>query len=157
MSVYNGTILIRCLYYKPGHRLHDYKEVGYAAYGWIGFVIATALHYLYLFGCPALYLVLAASNLHSLLEHTVSLVIITQQQKITFLFFFFFPEWSTQSCKMDNHLWCCLVNTLPCYQNTKRSYFTRCYRCHLYSYGCFRCVDPGPYGPPCSSRKSCDY
>ncbi|CAO3689624.1 hypothetical protein G6F70_002831 [Rhizopus microsporus] len=70
MSVYNGTILIRCLYYKPGHRLHDYKEVGYAAYGWVGFVVATALHYLYLFGCPALYLVLAASNLHSLLEHT---------------------------------------------------------------------------------------
>lgn len=96
MSVYNGTILIRCLYYKPGHRLHDYKEVGYAAYGWIGFVIATALHYLYLFGCPALYLVLAASNLHSLLEHTVSLVIITQPTtKKNNISLFFFPEWST--------------------------------------------------------------
>lgn len=71
MAIYNGVILIRCLYYKPGQRLHDYKDVGTAAFGWAGYTVASVLHFLNLFGCPALYLVLAASNLHSLLIDTV--------------------------------------------------------------------------------------
>ncbi|KAG0778207.1 hypothetical protein G6F22_011370 [Rhizopus arrhizus] len=70
MSVYNGIILIRCLYHKPGQRLHDYKEVGTAAFGWAGYIVASVLHFLNLFGCPALYLVLAASNLNYLLRDT---------------------------------------------------------------------------------------
>lgn len=72
MSIYSGTIIIRCLYYKPGQRLHDYKAVGTAAFGWVGYSVASVLHLLNLFGCPALYLVLAASNLNSLLHNTVS-------------------------------------------------------------------------------------
>ncbi|KAG0735971.1 hypothetical protein G6F57_007727 [Rhizopus arrhizus] len=70
MAIYNGVILIRCLYYKPGQRLHDYKDVGTAAFGWAGYTVASVLHFLNLFGCPSLYLVLAASNLHSLLIDT---------------------------------------------------------------------------------------
>ncbi|KAG1468673.1 hypothetical protein G6F56_003698 [Rhizopus delemar] len=70
MSIYSGVILIRCLYYKPGQRLHDYKEVGTAAFGWAGYSVASVLHFLNLFGCPALYLVLAASNLNYLLADT---------------------------------------------------------------------------------------
>ncbi|KAI9283333.1 transmembrane amino acid transporter protein-domain-containing protein [Sporodiniella umbellata] len=70
MSVYSGTILIRCLYYKPGQRLHDYKAVGTAAFGWAGYLIASVLHLLNLFGCPSLYLVLAAGNLNYLLSNT---------------------------------------------------------------------------------------
>ncbi|KAG1449473.1 hypothetical protein G6F56_008631 [Rhizopus delemar] len=70
MSIYSGTIIIRCLYYKPGQRLHDYKAVGTAAFGWVGYSVASVLHLLNLFGCPALYLVLAASNLNSLLHNT---------------------------------------------------------------------------------------
>ncbi|CAO3664604.1 hypothetical protein G6F70_003742 [Rhizopus microsporus] len=70
MSVYSGTVLIRCLYYKPGQRLHDYKAVGTAAFGWYGKTAAAVLHFLNLFGCPALYLVLAASNLNYLLANT---------------------------------------------------------------------------------------
>lgn len=75
MSVYSGTVLIRCLYYKPGQRLHDYKAVGTAAFGWYGKTAAAVLHFLNLFGCPALYMVLAASNLNYLLANTVSLFI----------------------------------------------------------------------------------
>jgi len=70
MAVYSGIILIRCLYCKPGHRLHDYKAIGTAAFGWPGYIVASALHLLNLFGCPALYLVLAAGNMVHLLEGT---------------------------------------------------------------------------------------
>ncbi|KAI9477110.1 transmembrane amino acid transporter protein-domain-containing protein [Zychaea mexicana] len=70
MAVYSGIILIQCLYCKPGERLHDYKQIGKAAYGWVGYAFASLFHILNLFGCPALYLVLASTNLHSLLEHT---------------------------------------------------------------------------------------
>ncbi|KAI8369900.1 transmembrane amino acid transporter protein-domain-containing protein [Choanephora cucurbitarum] len=70
MSVYSGIIIIRCLYYKPGHRLHNYKSVGMAAFGYPGYIIASVLHLLNLFGCPALYMVLASSNLNYLLRYT---------------------------------------------------------------------------------------
>ncbi|KAI8388271.1 transmembrane amino acid transporter protein-domain-containing protein [Radiomyces spectabilis] len=70
MAVYSGIVLIRCLYCKPGERLHDYKAIGTAAFGWVGYIIASALHFLNLFGCPALYLVLAAGNMHALLQNT---------------------------------------------------------------------------------------
>lgn len=70
MAIYSGVILIRCLYYKPGQRLHDYKAVGKAAFGWTGYIIASLLHWLNLFGCPALYLVLASSNMNYLLRDT---------------------------------------------------------------------------------------
>ncbi|KAL9548945.1 hypothetical protein MBANPS3_005437 [Mucor bainieri] len=70
MSVYSSIIIIRCLYYKPGHRLHDYKAVGTAAFGIVGYLIASFLHLLNLFGCPALYLVLASNNMVALLEGT---------------------------------------------------------------------------------------
>ncbi|KAG1461368.1 hypothetical protein G6F56_005747 [Rhizopus delemar] len=70
MAVYSGIVLIRCLYYQPGKRLHDYKAIGTAAFGWAGYIVASALHLLNLFGCPALYLVLAAGNMTSLLEGT---------------------------------------------------------------------------------------
>lgn len=70
MACYSGVILIRCLYYKPGQRLHDYKAVGTAAFGWPGYIITSLLHWLNLFGCPALYLVLAASNMNYLLRFT---------------------------------------------------------------------------------------
>lgn len=33
MSVYSGIVLIECLYHKPGERLHDFKQIGKAAYG----------------------------------------------------------------------------------------------------------------------------
>lgn len=71
MSVYSGIVLIRCLYYKPGHRLHDFKEIGVAAFSWPGYIVASFLHLLNLFGCPALYLVLAGGNMVTLLKGTV--------------------------------------------------------------------------------------
>ena len=33
MAIYSGIILIQCLYCKPGERLHDYKQIGKAAFG----------------------------------------------------------------------------------------------------------------------------
>lgn len=73
MAVYSGVVLIRCLYYKQGQRLHDIKAVGTAAFGTCGYLIASVLHFFNLFGCPALYLVLAGGNMHQLLSSTVSL------------------------------------------------------------------------------------
>ncbi|KAI8063272.1 transmembrane amino acid transporter protein-domain-containing protein [Gongronella butleri] len=70
MSVYSGIVLIRCLYYKPGQRLHDFKEIGKHAFSWPGYIVSSALHLLNLFGCPALYLVLAADNMVTLLKGT---------------------------------------------------------------------------------------
>ncbi|KAI9316858.1 transmembrane amino acid transporter protein-domain-containing protein [Dichotomocladium elegans] len=72
MSVYSSIILIRCLYYKPGRRLHDFKAVGTAAFGQSGYVVASVLHLLSLFGGPALYLVLASSNMHQLFIDTTA-------------------------------------------------------------------------------------
>jgi amino acid permease len=72
MSVYSGIVLIRCLYYKPGHRIHDFKEIGVAAFSWPGYIVSSCLHLLNLFGCPALYLVLAGGNMVILLKGTVS-------------------------------------------------------------------------------------
>ncbi|SAL99820.1 hypothetical protein [Absidia glauca] len=71
MSVYSGIVLIRCLYYKPGHRIHDFKEIGVAAFSWPGYIVSSCLHLLNLFGCPALYLVLAGGNMVILLKGTV--------------------------------------------------------------------------------------
>ncbi|KAI8096559.1 transmembrane amino acid transporter protein-domain-containing protein [Halteromyces radiatus] len=70
MSVYSGIVLIRCLYYKPGQRLHDFKEIGVAAFSWPGYLVSSCLHILNLFGCPALYLVLAGGNMVTLLKGT---------------------------------------------------------------------------------------
>ncbi|ORY96873.1 transmembrane amino acid transporter protein-domain-containing protein [Syncephalastrum racemosum] len=70
MAVYSGVVLIRCLYYKQGQRLHDIKAVGTAAFGTCGYLIASVLHFFNLFGCPALYLVLAGGNMHQLLSST---------------------------------------------------------------------------------------
>lgn len=69
MSVYSGIVLIRCLYYKPGSRLHDFKQIGVAAFGPVGYIVSSILHLLNLFGCPALYLVLASNNMVSLLQN----------------------------------------------------------------------------------------
>ncbi|KAG2206112.1 hypothetical protein INT47_003761 [Mucor saturninus] len=74
MAVYSGIVLIRCLYYKPGHRLHDYKQIGTAAFGWPGYIVASALHILNLFGCPTLYLVLASGNMVELLKNTSNVI-----------------------------------------------------------------------------------
>ncbi|KAG1418465.1 hypothetical protein G6F58_005078 [Rhizopus delemar] len=70
MSVYSGIVLIRCLYHKPGKRLHDFKAIGTAAFGWAGYIVASVLHLLNLFGCPALYIVLASNNMTYLLKGT---------------------------------------------------------------------------------------
>ncbi|KAI9313946.1 transmembrane amino acid transporter protein-domain-containing protein [Dichotomocladium elegans] len=70
MAVYSGIALIQCLYYKPGERLHDFKAIGKAAFGWPGYAVTSILHLLNLFGCPALYLVLASENMHVLLQGT---------------------------------------------------------------------------------------
>ncbi|KAI7868416.1 transmembrane amino acid transporter protein-domain-containing protein [Spinellus fusiger] len=70
MAVYSGIILIRCLYYKPGQRLCDYKAVGAAAFGWPGYCITSFLSLLGLISSPALYLVLAGGNFNELLQGT---------------------------------------------------------------------------------------
>ncbi|ORX45683.1 hypothetical protein DM01DRAFT_1294414 [Hesseltinella vesiculosa] len=70
MAVYSGIVLIRCLYYKPGERLTNFKAVGRAAFGRTGYAISAFLHFLNLFGCPALYLVLAAGNMKALTMHS---------------------------------------------------------------------------------------
>ncbi|KAI8582582.1 hypothetical protein K450DRAFT_227824 [Umbelopsis ramanniana AG] len=70
MAIYGGIVLIRCLYYKPGQRLHDYKQVATHALGWVGYWVTAILHILNVFGCPTLYLVLAGQNMNEMLKYT---------------------------------------------------------------------------------------
>lgn len=44
MACYSGVILIECLYYKPGERLHDFKQIGKVAYGMLHHVIDMFYH-----------------------------------------------------------------------------------------------------------------
>ncbi|GAA5800362.1 hypothetical protein HPULCUR_005791 [Helicostylum pulchrum] len=70
MSVYTGTLLIRCLYANGKRRLSSYKEVATTCFGAIGGWITFFLNAWILLGAPILYMVLSGSNLHKLTENT---------------------------------------------------------------------------------------
>jgi amino acid permease len=70
MSVYTGTILIRCLYANGKQRLSSYKEIATVCFGPIGGWVTFFLNCWILLGAPVLYMVLAGSNLNELCKGT---------------------------------------------------------------------------------------
>lgn len=70
MSVYTGTLLIRCLYANGKRRLSSYKEIATSCFGAIGGWITFFLNAWILLGAPILYMVLSGSNLTELTKGT---------------------------------------------------------------------------------------
>ncbi|KAI9303739.1 transmembrane amino acid transporter protein-domain-containing protein [Cunninghamella echinulata] len=70
MSIVTGILLIRCLYAKPNYRMSTYKEVATASFGPIGGWVTFFFLAWILVGVPALYMVLAGSNLNQLCKGT---------------------------------------------------------------------------------------
>ncbi|KAJ1914276.1 hypothetical protein H4219_004860 [Mycoemilia scoparia] len=67
IGMYTGNLTIKCLYYKPGHRLHSFPDIGQAAFGRIGRYFTLFFNYLYSLGTTCLYLILAGQFINQLL------------------------------------------------------------------------------------------
>ena len=72
MSVYTGTLLIRCLYANGKRRLSSYKDVATSCFGAVGGWITFFLNAWILLGAPILYMVLSGSNLNELCAGTAA-------------------------------------------------------------------------------------
>lgn len=70
MSVYTGTLLIRCLYANGKQRLSSYKEIATSCFGRIGGWVTFFLNAWILLGAPILYMVLSGANLNSICQGT---------------------------------------------------------------------------------------
>ncbi|KAI8070361.1 transmembrane amino acid transporter protein-domain-containing protein, partial [Gongronella butleri] len=69
ISHYTGCLLIRLLYMAPkGGRLDGFPEIGHAAFGKTGQLVALLFSQLLLFGTPIVYFILASSNIRDLLQ-----------------------------------------------------------------------------------------
>lgn len=64
-SWYTGTLIIECLYYRPGQRLQDYPSVGEAAFGVVGRRVLMTFHYAIMLGVATLFIMLSGQNLQS--------------------------------------------------------------------------------------------
>ncbi|KAL9554381.1 hypothetical protein MBANPS3_002826 [Mucor bainieri] len=70
MSVYTGTLLIRCLYANGKRRLSTYKEIATTCFGTVGGWVTFFFNAWILLGAPILYIVLSGSNLNELCKGT---------------------------------------------------------------------------------------
>ncbi|KAF9312137.1 hypothetical protein BGZ91_006607 [Linnemannia elongata] len=68
MSVYTAILLMRCLYYNGKYRLSSYQEIGRHAYGLPGLVAVWFFHTSIVLGAPIMYLILAGTEVHSLVN-----------------------------------------------------------------------------------------
>ncbi|KAJ9087098.1 hypothetical protein DSO57_1036677 [Entomophthora muscae] len=64
-SWYTGTLIIECLYYRPGSRLQDYPSIGEAAFGIAGRRVLMTFHYAIMLGVATLFIMLSGQNLQS--------------------------------------------------------------------------------------------
>lgn len=69
MSIYNGIILVRCLY-TGEKRLSTHKDIATSAFGWIGGALTFFFNAWIVLGSPVLYMVLAGSNINQLCQGT---------------------------------------------------------------------------------------
>ena len=68
IGAYTGNLTIKCLYYKPDHRLHSFPDIGYAAFGRPGWYFTLFFNYLYSLGTTCLYLIFAGQFINQLLN-----------------------------------------------------------------------------------------
>ncbi|KAK9765047.1 hypothetical protein K7432_006932 [Basidiobolus ranarum] len=67
-AIYNNILLVRCLYAIPDRRLSSYTEIGYASFGIVGKVAVWFFHNSIVIGGPIVYMILAGSNIESLVK-----------------------------------------------------------------------------------------
>ncbi|KAG0170677.1 hypothetical protein DFQ28_005698 [Apophysomyces sp. BC1034] len=72
MSIYTGTILIRCLYANGKERMMTYKDIATASFGVIGGWVTFFFNTWILLGAPILYMVLSGQNLNQLCKGTAA-------------------------------------------------------------------------------------
>ncbi|KAK9729098.1 hypothetical protein K7432_000540 [Basidiobolus ranarum] len=68
ISVYTGSLLIKCLYYDRINRLSDYSSIGKAAYGKPGMIFIRVFHYSIQIGSAIVYILITGLNAHQLFE-----------------------------------------------------------------------------------------
>ncbi|ORX94380.1 hypothetical protein K493DRAFT_408017 [Basidiobolus meristosporus CBS 931.73] len=67
-AIYNNVLLVRCLYAIPDRRLTSYTEIGQASFGIVGKVAVWFFHNSIVIGGPIVYMILAGTNIYSLVE-----------------------------------------------------------------------------------------
>ncbi|KAJ1957041.1 hypothetical protein GGI12_005138 [Dipsacomyces acuminosporus] len=65
---YSGKLTIKCLYCKPGERLHSFPQIGRAAFGKYGQYATQFFNYLYSLGTTCLYIILAGQFVDQLIS-----------------------------------------------------------------------------------------
>ncbi|KAF9173764.1 hypothetical protein BGX21_009373 [Mortierella sp. AD011] len=68
MSIYTAILLMKCLYYNGKYRLSSYQEVGRHAFGRVGLIAVWFFHTSIVIGAPVMYLILAGTELKSLIN-----------------------------------------------------------------------------------------
>ncbi|KAJ2725662.1 hypothetical protein GGI07_001162 [Coemansia sp. Benny D115] len=65
---YTGVLTIRCLYHRPGERLHSFPQIGRAAFGKYGQWATQFFNYLYSLGTTCLYIILSGQFIFQLVS-----------------------------------------------------------------------------------------
>ncbi|ORX90046.1 hypothetical protein K493DRAFT_209790 [Basidiobolus meristosporus CBS 931.73] len=68
ISIYTGSLLIKCLYYDRVSRLSDYSSIGKAAFGKPGMIFIRVFHYSIQIGSAIVYILITGLNAHQLFE-----------------------------------------------------------------------------------------
>ncbi|KAI0242313.1 hypothetical protein L0F63_002532 [Massospora cicadina] len=61
-TVYTSKLLIECLYYREGHRLEQFADIGEASFGKVGRYLAKTFHYSVSLSSPCVYIFLTGDN-----------------------------------------------------------------------------------------------
>ncbi|KAJ9056582.1 hypothetical protein DSO57_1031525 [Entomophthora muscae] len=67
MAIYTSRMLIECLYCKPGSRLHEFSDIGEAAFGKVGRYFVKVFQYSASLSLACIYILLAGLNIHRLI------------------------------------------------------------------------------------------
>lgn len=120
--------------------------------GWVGYGITALLHFLNLFGCPALYLVLASENMHQMLAGTVSA---NHDDGGGFMFadifFFFSIDGCLDATNLGHYLGLFSFDPLDFVPHAQGNHRHCSYWRHLHNDGCLCCGDSRPYVSQCPS------
>lgn len=61
-TIYTSKLLIECLYYREGHRLEQFADIGEASFGKVGRYLAKIFHYSVSLSSPCVYIFLTGDN-----------------------------------------------------------------------------------------------
>ncbi|KAI9292585.1 hypothetical protein K502DRAFT_295122 [Neoconidiobolus thromboides FSU 785] len=66
LAIYTSKLLIECLYYKPGHRLDHFADIGEVSFGKFGKYFILLFNSLILLLCSSIYILLTGINVRTL-------------------------------------------------------------------------------------------